>query len=108
MAITCTWSIDEMFSYPEVDGKSDVVFGVAYTINGDNGSHVASQSAQIPMPLPEGDFTPYADLTEDQVVGWVKSQLGADAVAALEAQIAQMIAEQESPSVVVNPLPWAN
>lgn len=108
MTIEYTWTINEMFAYPEVEGLQDVVFGVSYTLTGDDGTHIASQTAQIPMPLPEGDFTPYSELTQNQVVSWVQSQLGNDAVAALEAQIAQMIAEQESPSVVTPPLPWAN
>lgn len=106
MAITYTWTINEMFAYPQTDGFQDVVFGVAYTLAGTDGTYSAEQSAQLPMPVPTAPFTPYADLTQEQIIGWVQSELGPDQVAALEAQIAQMIAEQQTPTVVTPPLPW--
>lgn len=108
MAVTYTWTINEMFAYPQAEGYQDVVFGVAYTVAGVDGEYTASQSYQIPMPLPEGTFTPYSELTQDQVVGWVQGQLGPVGVSAAESQIAQMISEQQSPTVVTPPLPWAS
>lgn len=107
MAVTYTWAINELFSYPQAEGLQDVVFGAAYTLSGADGDYSASQGGQVPFPAPEAGFTPYNELTEDQVVDWVKSSLGADAVSALESQIAQMINEQINPTVVINPLPWA-
>ena len=47
-------------------------------------------------------------VTQDQVVGWVQGQLGPVGVSAAESQIAQMISEQQSPTVVTPPLPWAS
>ena len=107
MAITYTWTINEMFSYPQADGYKNVVFGAAYTLTGVDGDHSASQSGQVPFPAPDADFTPYADLTQDQVIAWVQQALTPEGVSALESQIAQMINEQINPTVVVNPLPWA-
>lgn len=102
-----SWQINEMFAYPEKDGKQNVVFGISYTINGEDDGDTASIQAQIPMPLPSDNFTPYDQLTEEQVIDWVKGELGDEQVAKLEAQLAQMVSEQKTPSVVVNPLPWA-
>lgn len=106
MAINYNWTVNEMFAYPQADGYEDVVFGVAYTVSASEDDYEASQSYQIPMPPPEGKFTPYPKLTQDQVIGWVQSQLGPLGVAAAETQLAQMIAEQQNPTVVTPPLPW--
>lgn len=106
MAINYTWTIDQMFAYPQADGYQDVVFGVAYTVSANEDDYSASQSYQIPMPAPEGSFTPYSELTQDQVISWVQSQIGPLGVSAVETQLAQMIAEQQSPTVVTPPLPW--
>ena len=56
---------------------------------------------------PAAPFTPYADLTEAQVIGWVQGAMGAEQVAAYEANVAQQIADQINPPVVTPPLPWA-
>lgn len=106
MAINYNWTVNEMFAYPQADGYEDVVFGVAYTVSANEDDYEASQSYQIPMPPPDADFTPYSELTQNQVIGWIQSQLGPIGVAAAESQLAQMIAEQQSPTVVTPPLPW--
>ena len=50
-------------------------------------------------------FTPYADITEAQAIGWVKDDMGEEAVTALEDSIAAQIAESKAPSVAVG-TPW--
>ena len=50
-------------------------------------------------------FTPYADITEAQAIGWVKDDIGEDAVTALEASIAAQIEESKAPAVAVG-VPW--
>jgi len=47
------------------------------------------------------------DLTEEQVIGWVQAAMGAEQVAALEANVAKQIEDQINPPVVTPPLPWA-
>ena len=47
-------------------------------------------------------YTAYADITEAQVIGWVKADVDADAV---EASIASQIAESKAPSISVG-VPW--
>ena len=50
-------------------------------------------------------YTPYADITEAQAIGWVKDDMGEDAVTALEASIAAQIEESKAPAVAVG-VPW--
>ena len=103
-----TWNVVQMDCYPEVDGEQDVVFTVHYTLNGVDGEYTGSVYGSVGVKLDDGaPFVPYADLTLDQVVGWVQDALGAEQVASMEANVAQQIANQINPPVVTPPLPWA-
>jgi len=51
-------------------------------------------------------FIPYQDLTEAQVVQWVKDEMGADQVAAHEAAVDAQIDAQINPSTAAG-VPWA-
>lgn len=107
MAITYTWTVIQMDCYPEVDGETDVVFTVHWTLTGTDGTYTGSvygsQAVSIDPSVP---FTPYADLTEAQVIGWVQGAMGAKQVSAYEDSVAGQIANQINPPVVTPPLPW--
>ena len=49
--------------------------------------------------------TPYEQLTEAQVIGWVKEAIGAETVAAHEANVAAQIAAAKAP-VTAAGVPW--
>jgi len=53
------------------------------------------------------NLIPYADLTEEIVIGWVKTALGEEAVAAIDTSLAANIAEQKAPSKATG-TPWGN
>lgn len=107
MTITNTWNVTQMDAYPEADGEQDVVFTVHWTLTATDGTYQGYVYGSVAVPAPTGtNFTPYANLTLDQVVGWVKEALGAEQVAAYEANVAQQIANQINPPVVTPPLPW--
>jgi hypothetical protein len=61
--------------------------------------------ATTSFPVVQGAFTPYADLTLDQVLGWVWAN-GVDK-AATEAAVEGQIEAQRNPPIVAPPLPWA-
>lgn len=107
MPTTYTWSVVQMDCYPEYEGNADVVFSVHWTLSGTDdtytGSVYGSQAVTVDATVP---FTPYADLTEEQVVGWVQSAMGAGQVAEYEAAVAGQINNQINPPVVAPPLPW--
>ena len=108
MAITNTWSVVQMQAYPELDGEQDVVFTVHWTLNGTDGTYNGSVYGSAGVTLDEGSaFTPYASLTQAQVVGWVQDALGEEQVASYEANVAQQISNQIDPPVVTPPLPWS-
>lgn len=116
MAITNTWGVVQMDAYPEYEGQTDVVFTVHWNLTGtetvgeepDQTTYTGYVYGSVGLTLnPEEPFTPYPDLTEAQVIGWVQDALGAEQVAAYEANVAQQIADQINPPVVTPPLPWA-
>jgi hypothetical protein len=108
MAITNTWAVVQMDAYPELDGEQDVVFTVHWTLNGTDGTYNGSVYGSVGVTLDEGStFTPYASLTQAQVIGWVQDALGEEQVASYEANVAQQIADQINPPVVTPPLPWS-
>ena len=110
MANTYSWQINALDSYPQADGQTDVVFIVHWTCSGQQSSGGQTYNASVystcSLPAPTGsDFTPYSQLTETQVLGWIWAN-GVDKTAT-EAAVSQQIANQISPPVVTPPLPWS-
>ena len=108
MAITYTWAVQQMDAHPTYEGHTDVVSTVHWTLAGVDGEHTAGVYGSVGLTLdPEATYTPYADLTEAQVIGWVQDALGEEQVASYEANVASQIADLVSPPVVTPALPWA-
>ena len=108
MAITNTWAVQQLNAYPELDGETDVVFTVHWTLVGTDGTYNGSVYGSVGVTLdPDAPFTPYASLTQAQVIGWVQDALGEEQVASYEANVAQQIENQINPPVVTPPLPWS-
>lgn len=103
-----SWIIERLDCYPERDGEPDVVFTVHWRLNAQDGEYGASGYGTVGLTYdPAAPFTPYASLTQAQVVGWVQAALGAEQIAQMEAALAQAIAAQINPPVVSPPLPWS-
>ena len=64
-------------------------------------------SAQALAYVAGSPFTPYAQLTESQVQGWVTEAMGPTQIAALEANIDAQILQKIAPTSVNLPPPWA-
>ena len=114
MSATITWVIEWMSaSTTEIDGHSEVVINAGWRCNGSQASAdpqapytaTVCDIAAFPQPESGGSFTPYADLTQDQVLGWCWSN-GVDKDA-VEAGIQTNIDAQITPAVVQPPLPWS-
>lgn len=108
MSITNTWAINQMDCHPEANGETDVVFNVHWTLTASDGTYqgyaYGSQSLTFDPEMP---FIAYNDLTEAQVIGWVKAALGEEQVAAYELSVANEIADQVNPPMVTPQLPWS-
>jgi hypothetical protein len=92
-----TWIVNKM-TRVATDG---FVVTVDWTAREQDGSYTASTSGTT--GLSQGDsFTPYEDLTQDQVISWVKAVVD---VPTIETNLANEIARQKTP-VVLNGVPW--
>lgn len=104
---TYTWVIEKMDCYTHRDGHDDVVFTVHWRLNAADGEYSASGYGTVGLTYNASEpFTPYPDLTQDQVIGWVQAALGPEQIAQMEAALAANIAAQINPPVVSPPLPW--
>lgn len=107
MAAQINWIVEQMNCYPEKDGEQDVVFTVHWRCNGNDGDYSGTSYSTQGVTLdPDAPFTLYADLTQEQVIGWVKDAMGVERVAEIEASVAAQIENQKNPPVVSPALPW--
>ena len=108
MANAYTWVIEAMNCVPQEDGQTDVVITVHWRLNGTDGTNTATVYGSVGLTYTQGSsFTPYADLTQGQVIAWTQDALGDEQVASLEANVAAQLANLVNPPVVSPPLPWA-
>jgi len=105
MTTQITWTISQLDCYPQADGVTDVVFTVHWRCNGIDGTYGGTTYGSCGVTVdPAEPFTDFADLTLDQVLGWVWAS-GVDKDAN-EAAVAAQIEGQINPTVVTPPLPW--
>ena len=107
MAATINWIVQQMDCYPAADGETDVVFTVHWRCNGVDGEYAGTAYGTQSVTYEAGTpFTPYADLTQDQVIGWVKDAMGPEQVASIEANVEKQVQDAMNPPVIAPPLPW--
>ena len=107
MAVTLTWSIDWMnASTQPIDGFNEVVLTAGWRCTGVDGNFSASNygSSSFPQPTTGGQFTPYAQLTQAQVLGWCYAN-GVNQTE-VEASVTSQVETLVNPPVVQPPLPW--
>lgn len=108
MATTYNWVVSAMEEKPTEGNLSDVVVTVHWRRNASLTSgettYTADTYGSYACPTPTGSFTAFADLTFEQVTGWLDAGLDVEALnAGLDAQIEAQI----NPPVIQLPLPWA-
>jgi hypothetical protein len=97
---TFFWTIPQMDRLTS-DG---FVVTVHYRVNAVDGEYSSSTYGTVSYSQQPGEqYTPYDQLTESQVVGWVQSSLGKDTV---EASLQSQIDLQKNP-VQEAGVPWA-
>lgn len=106
---TFTWTVDSMLTMPQEGGQTDVVVNVNYTITGVDDDVTQSYSNNQKFVFDGGTFTPYSQLTEQQVIGWIQKALGPDGVASAQATVQGQIRSVKNPPQQPQnqALPWA-
>jgi len=101
---TILWIIERLLVKPTEGSLTDVVITADWRCNGSQDQYSGTCYGSCSFQPPSGDFTPYEDLTEAQVLNWCYAN-GVDQ-AAIEANVTQQIENQIHPPVVTLPLPW--
>jgi hypothetical protein len=99
---TFTTTINSMYTLDTPD--PGFVVNVIWTVTGVDGSNTASIGGSTQFTVQEGTFTPYDQLTQSQVIGWIPAQDISNAQACVQGQIDSMINPPVSPQNT--PLPW--
>jgi len=106
---TKTWQVNTL----QRELADGYVSKVIYRVNGEDGTYKFRATGEVDLPKPD-TLIPYADLTEEVVLGWVKAKLNAqkdaegktiDRVAAIEAAVENGVNEQKTPTTGVGK-PW--
>ena len=100
MATTFTYKIANL-DRETADGYVNTAH---YTINAGDGTYKAGAYGSLGLERPD-TLVPFADLTEDTVVGWVKDKLGADKVTEIETALQAQLDEQTAPTKASG-VPW--
>lgn len=103
---TFNTTITNMYVLPQLDGQTDVVVNALWEVTGVDGEYTASINGNTQFTLQQGgSFTPYDQLTQAQVIGWIPEDQITNAQANVQGQIDSMITPPVSPQNA--PLPWA-
>ena len=104
--MTILWLIERLLVKPAEGSLTDVVINADWRCNGSQDNYNGTCYGSCSFAPPSGSFTPYPDLTQDQVLDWCYAN-GVDQ-AAIEANVTAQIENQINPPVVSLPLPWVS
>ena len=107
MANTYTWGVNNMVSYPQAEGLMNVVTTVNWVCNGTDGTYSGALTGSTPVRLnADAPYTPYNELTEQQVISWVWETIGQDQVTSIQNDVAAQIANNYYVPTIL-PNPWS-
>jgi hypothetical protein len=104
MNISIVWIIERLLVKPTEGDKTDVVITADWRCNGTDSTYSGTCYGSASFAPPTENFTPYEDLTQDQVLGWCYAN-GVDKTS-IEANVTAQINDQINPPVIAPPLPW--
>ena len=108
MTITFTTTITGMEAYPLKEGVPLYVFRVYWNYLGDDSVYSTAMQGSTDVPTSDPQSaTPYADLTLEQVMGWVQEYTPTWMWAEYTDKITAWITAQYTPATLNPPLPWS-
>jgi hypothetical protein len=104
---TYNWVIEALDCKVNEGNLQDVVYTVhwRYRATDENGITAETYGAQAVLPPSEEDFTPYNELTKEQVVGWLEASMD---VSSMDLYLDNQIELIVNPVDVTPPLPFVN
>jgi hypothetical protein len=104
---TYTWTIVALDCKVSENNLQDVVYNVhwQYTATNENGITATDMGVQYVSPPSTETFTPYSELTKEQIIGWLDVCMN---VPAITADVDNKIKLIINPVDVTPPLPFEN
>jgi hypothetical protein len=100
MATTFTWHIANL----DRETADGFVMTAHYTVTAEDGTYSSGAYGSLGFERPD-KLIPFADLTEELVIGWVQDAFGAEKVTEIEAALQAQLDEQRHPSKASG-MPW--
>jgi hypothetical protein len=100
MATTFTWHIANL----ERETADGFVMTAHYTVTAEDGTYSSGAYGSLGFERPD-KLIPFADLTEELVIGWVQDAFGAEKVTEILAALQAQLDEQHHPSKASG-MPW--
>lgn len=124
------WKIVDLRVNPNKEGFNDFICEVDWVVEKVEDGLVASKrdtSLFEKIPNNEWTFTPYSEVTQEQVINWVKEKLSIESVMlppktdeqknytaaryvshleSIELQLNEIILEKKNPKIITKSLPW--
>lgn len=71
MPTTFTWNITHIKCVPSYNGNQNIIYDVIWECIAECDGYKAKSYGSTPIPYVEGAFTPYEQLTKEQVLSWI-------------------------------------
>lgn len=115
MQLQVKWAVSQVFAVPQVGDFENVIVRAVYTASATDtklatcpDDEPGSEPREYPIDAllcgsakfeldSESEFIPINQLSKETVLGWVKAQLGEDAVLAIEDKVRSQIEAQKNP-----------
>lgn len=109
--IQLKWKVNVLDCYPEFSGQKDYVFTAHWDCttyyNGVSGGPFFGRTFSCTsVPVNSGNFIPYKDLKENDVLNWIFDVIGEESKNIYESGAIKQILDQVSPPIVRPPIPW--
>ena len=104
---TYTWIIESINCHSEFENETNVVFNVSWRIQATNGKNTEEvYGSQAISFEAKNNFTPFDQLTEEIVIGWVQAAAGIDRITKLQQTLDANLITADKPTIITPPLPW--
>lgn len=108
--ITINWKILEIEWIHRVGSLAKVINSVKYQCEATQDDHTCILPGTIILDTPNSEsYIAYSEVTETQVINWVKNKLGSSKVSELEASVTTILQEDidsGKPQKHISSLPW--
>jgi hypothetical protein len=100
------WKITKLEVKPAEGQYTDVVAAVSWICSASQDGKTVQTNGEIGLPPVQGNFVPFDNLTQDEVLSWCYANgLNKEAV---ELQATQKLQDLLTPPTVSKPVPWAS